>query len=392
MLFGLCALMAFNCKKDKTQDDPSDRKEHYSFKDLGSDTFYVDSTLMPPSFFCGAFDIGGEEYLGVSNLMYGNKLHLINFGDKTKRYDIDFGKLRVGGIRTFDIQDSLIYAFARRKSPSDSASLHVIDLQGNYVHEINCLPGNDPMLMQLYSYQEAPIQVTHGRLSVTLNRAGKIGPSDVVAGFVDLRNDSFVALPFRLPESFVGVGQEQNRTYFLSEPMLDGDVFHLSYPASGDVYRWRVGGEIEHGAVTSRYLPNLKTPPVNELIIKATADNGADTTATMTIEELILANGKYGRLVAIPGSNLMARLAFHTVATTIDGNPTEAYQNRSGSILVMDTAMTYQAESGVLKGVSDGGLFARRDGVLYFQDMEQTTPALREGGVIVFQKYKLEKL
>jgi hypothetical protein len=361
---------------------------------LGSDTFHIDSTFAAPAYFSSSFEINGKEFLGISNMNDGNKIHFIEFENPANRFDIPLGMNEMGRVRSFDLQDSLLYIYTR--GVPDSNQLHIVGLSGVYHRAIryssyftfedvlsDSIDVENTDFQHIFAFQDSPLQIDDSnRLFFPINH--NLLTRDVSSIlYLDLNTGEVSNVPVKIPPDYFLQKPGGNGTYYLPMINVAPPFCYISFPASGDIYRWEIhgGGSITHVMVESKHLPNLKRPPLN-----LTGDPKSPYGDNSLLE---LNNGRYGKLIRIENSDLFVRLIFHA---DNKGDTKDFITNRKGSLMVMDSNFAILGGTGIINGVTPGGIFSRLDGTIYLQDMRATDDSLRANGSLVFQKIKIKKL
>ncbi len=355
-----------------------------SLECLGSDTFFIDSSFVPPAFFAGAFEIKGEEYLGVTNLQEGNMIHFISFEDHSKRIDIQVKPLKIGGVRTFDIDGSNLYVYTR--GVPDSSQLHVLSLDGTYQYGIRYsqyftfdedTDDDTKDTQHIYAPQDSPLQIDGRRLYFSINHSIP-SKDDSMVGYIDLVTQELKQLPVTYPQGYFDNEVGGNSSYYLANVLADSPYCYVSFAASGDIRRWpAAAGGVEQKLVASKYLPKLNAPPINY-----SPDAYSEYGDAALLE---LKNGRYGKIVKLGNTNLLVRLISHPDE---NARVESVVKNRPGSLMVLDADLNLIGETGIISGIAPGGIFSRADGTLFLQDMRATDDSLFEGGYLVFQKLK----
>jgi hypothetical protein len=384
-----CLLMLVACRRTAPPQPFCDNgltggRGGVSLECLGSDTFFIDASFVPPAFFAGAFEIKGEEYFGVTNLQQGNMIHFISFEDHSKRIDIPLEPLAIGGVRTFDVDGSDLYVYMR--GVPDSSQLHVLSLDGNYVKGIHYsqyftfdedTDDDTKDTQHIYAPQDSPLQFDGGRLYFSVNHSLP-SKEDSMIGYIDLATQELKQLPVRYPEGYFDNEVGGNISYYLANVLADSPYCYVSFAASGDISRWpTAGGVVEQKLVASKYLPKLNAPPINYSPDAYSAYGDAAL--------LELKNGRYGKIVKLGNTNLLVRLISHPDE---NAQVQSFVKNRPGSLMLLDADLNLIGETGIISGIAPGGIFARTDGTLYLQDMRATDDSLFDGGYLVFQKLK----
>lgn len=361
----------------------------YAFKEIGKDTIYVDSSFVPPAYYCAYEEIEGKQFALIVNYEYGNGVHLISLSD-SHRIDIPIKpEWEIGEIRTADLFDSTLYVFSRGNGAKDSNRVHAISLSGNYIRQVDYSKGmtldspDDMELEEVLCLNESPIQVVMGnRLLLSMNRFW-ISSKKSTSAQIRLSDDTFIRHDLSVPESYDDTDQGANKPYYLPQQVVVGNKLFMSYPASDHVRIFDLDelNLIDEKRATYGPLSNLQLPPEN-----SSYQSGEHN----YLEAFVMEHGKYGSIIpiAVEDKQKFVRLHYHPIDDP--GGSRSFIADRLCSLVLFNADFEVEGVSKVMEGFGEGGAFATTDGVLFVQDMSRTDSLMKENGQVVFTKFVLE--
>jgi hypothetical protein len=377
------SLVALGC-----QQDPNNAEENpvkLVIKQIGYSIYRISPNYTNPPYFCDQFLINGESYIGVSVPQYDFSIHLISLKDTSRRFSYTPNKEKMGVIRTFDVEDSLIYTFSRAPGLADSNQIHVLKIDDSiqYSHHVSYSgslnlesnPTNpEGPFQEITCFGDAPIRKVGNKLFISIHTSGIFSDRTVTSGYLDMITGFFFSSGVQYPKEY-DRNPISKRDYYLAQSYIDPPFCYYTFPASAHIFKYSITEKrvAKVFYAKSRYLPNLNSPPNNPTTPKD---------QVIALEKLRRDNGEYGKLISIrsKGNKYYVRLVFTPATEEIPANV------RGTSMILMDSTLKTIYESEVEYGISEGGFFAIND-TIFAASVAELDSAQKANGYIALKKY-----